>query len=102
MMLAANRNISGLSAMPLSAEALYATEIDGCLNYIATRSGANYFSVRQQANQLFKCTLTPLSSNSNFDFYENAVTGDFIHKPGDSDTVVLIKNNGRYYFSVGK
>jgi hypothetical protein len=102
MVLVSNRNIFGLTPTPLSSEEFYAAEIDGRLNYLEKQNGQNYFSVTEQANRLFKGGLKPLSANPDFGFFKNAATGDWIHKPGDSDTVVLMKNNTRYFYSIGK
>ena len=99
-MLESNRGIFGLSSKPINSESLYAAEIDGCINYIENHNEENYFSVREQPNQMFRTKLIPLSANPGFDFCKNAVIEDFIHKAGDSDTLTLSKNKQRYYYRI--
>ena len=57
--------------------------------------------MRKRLNEFYQPALTPLANNPGFGFYQNAAIGDFIHKPGGSDTVVLIKNKVQYYYRIG-
>jgi len=97
-LLSVYQHLFRLSSEPLSPQKLFSVEIDGCLNDVENRNGKNYFKVRECANQYFCAKLTPLAGNANVEFYKNAVIGDFIHKAGDSDTLVLIKSSNRYYY----